>query len=379
MAPINVTYVIAAGVVALLVGGLLLLRARTLDPPGAASPALSVIIPARDEARALPILLASLARQTLAPLEVIVADDGSTDGTAGIAAAAGARVIRPGPKPPGYRGKTWPAYRAAQEARGEVLVFLDADTWLEPEGLARLASTLEGQGGGLLSVEPHHVTRRPHEQLSAYFNLLRVASVGGFGPLGSTPHGAFGPCLVIRRADYFAFGGHARPEVRGQILENYFLGQVALREGRRVSCRAGKGAVSMRMYPRDARELVEGWSKAFVTGAAASRRSFLALSSVWLSGAAASALVLALAPLFGGLPALAVGAGLYALFALQLGMMLRQVGRFSVWTSLLFPIPLLAFFAIFLRSTYLVRLRRKVSWRGQTIAIEPAGERRGRC
>jgi hypothetical protein len=59
--------------------------------------------------------------------------------------------------------------------------------------------------------------------------------------------------------------------------------------------------------------------------------------------------------------------------------MLREVGRFSVWASLLFPIPLLAFFAIFLRSAYLVRVRRSVSWRGQTISIEPEEVRRTPC
>ena len=338
-----------------------------------------MIVPARDEARTLPTLLASIARQTLAPLEVIVADDGSSDGTAAIAAAAGARVIMPGAKPPGYRGKTWPSYQAAQEARGEVLVFLDADTWLEPEGLARLAATLESQGGGLVSVEPHHEPRRPYEQLSAFFNLLRVASVGGFGPLASTPHGAFGPCIVIRRDEYFATGGHGRREVRGQILENYFLGQALLREGRRVSCREGEGTVSMRMYPGGLRELVEGWSKAFATGAAASRGAFLLLSILWLSGGAAAALALPIAPLVAGLPGLAIATALYALFALQLWFMLREVGRFSVWTSLLFPIPLLAFFSIFLRSFYLVRVRRSVAWRGQTIAIEPGAERSTPC
>lgn len=348
-------------------------RARRCDPAGAEGPSISVIIPARDEADTLPALLDSLAHQTLPALEVIVADDGSSDGTARVAAAAGARVIVPGAKPPGYTGKTWPCRRGAEAARGELLVFLDADTRLEPEGLARLAATHARQGGGLLSVEPHHETRRAHEQLSAYFNLLRAASVGGFGPLAPAPHGAFGPCVVVGRDEYFASGGHARAEVRGQILEHYFLGQALLREGKRVECREGEGVIAMRMYPRGVRELVDGWSKAFVTGAGASRGSFLLLSSLWLSGAALAALALPLAPLLVGATALLPALALYAFYALQLRGLLRQVGRFSAWTSLLFPIPLLAFFVIFLRSLYLVRVRRSVSWRGRAIAL---GDRR---
>ncbi len=133
------------------------------------------------------------------------------------------------------------------------------------------------------------------------------------------------------------------------------------------------------MYPGGLRELVEGWSKAFVTGAAASRGSLLALSSLWLSGAAGSVLALVLAPLLLGAGALAPAALLYALFALQLRGMLREVGRYSSWSWLLFPIPLLAFFALFARSAYLVRVRRSVSWKGQAIGLEADGERRPTC
>jgi 4,4'-diaponeurosporenoate glycosyltransferase len=351
-------------------GLLLLARVRRCDPPEPGlRPRISVIIPSRDEERTLPVLLASLARQSLAPLEVLVADDGSTDRTPDLAGAAGAAVVRPGPKPPGWQGKTWPAYRAALQARGELLVFLDADTRLERDGLARLAATHARQGGGWLTVEPHHETLRPYEQLSAFFNLLRVASVGGFNAGDRAPHGAFGPCLVCRRADYFAAGGHGRPEVRGQVLENFVLGQSLLRAGQRVTCREGVGVISMRMYPGGLGELCEGWSKAFVTGAGASRPAFLLLSTLWLTGAVNVAAALPAALAAGPLPGLLAGV-LYLGMALQLHVRLGQVGRFSPLTALLFPVPLLAFFAIFLRSVYLVRVRRRVTWRGQRILLE---------
>jgi 4,4'-diaponeurosporenoate glycosyltransferase len=373
---VAVLIVTGLGCLLFTVGFLVVPRLPRCELPATGAASISVIIPARNEARTLPTLLASIAEQTLLPLEVIVADDGSSDGTAELAAAAGARVILPGPKPRGWQGKTWPCFRGAEEARGEILVFLDADTRLEPEGLARLAASLERQGGGLLSVEPHHETARAHEQLSAFFNLLRVGSVGG-GPGERTPNGAFGPCLVIRREEYFELGGHGRPEVRGQILENYFLGQALLREGRRVSCCQGEGVVSMRMYPGGLAELVEGWSKAFVTGASASRGSFVLRSSLWLSGAAIASLAIPLALLLGTSTGLALAALLYGLYALQLQRMLRKVGRFSAWAWLFFPIPLLGFFAIFLRSFYRVRVRGSVSWRGQLITTEPV--RRSRC
>ena len=83
-------------------------------------PILSVIIPALDEAECLPGLLDSLAAQDRRPDEVIVADAGSTDGTAEIAAARGALVV-PGGRPAAGRNA------GAGAARGDLFLFLDAD------------------------------------------------------------------------------------------------------------------------------------------------------------------------------------------------------------------------------------------------------------
>ncbi|MBI2467114.1 MAG: glycosyltransferase family 2 protein [Candidatus Rokubacteria bacterium] len=91
----------------------------------AASPLASVVIPAYDAEATLPACLAALARQSLAPerFEVIVVDDGSTDATAQVAERAGVRVVRL----PANAGPAAARNRGAQAARGEVLVFTDAD------------------------------------------------------------------------------------------------------------------------------------------------------------------------------------------------------------------------------------------------------------
>ncbi|MDQ2755875.1 MAG: hypothetical protein M3Y71_04845, partial [Actinomycetota bacterium] len=58
---------------------------------------------------------------------------------------------------------------------------------------------------------------------------------------------------------------------------------------------------------------------------------------------------------------------------LQLRWLLRTVGSFRWWTWALFPVPLLAFTLVFVRSAVLTCLRREVTWRGRRIAVPPPG------
>lgn len=332
-------------------------------PPAPAPGDVSVVIPARDEEANLARLLGSLAGEAV---EVVVVDDHSTDATAELARRLGATVVAAGPLPEGWTGKAWACATGAAHAGGRRLAFLDADTVVEPGGLARILAEHD-RHGGLVSVQPHHVPRRPYEQLSAFFNLVALMGVDAFTPLGRrrAPTGAFGPCLVIGRADYDAVGGHAG--VRSQVLEDVALGRAAGRAGLPVTLFGGRGSLGFRMYPGGGRQLVEGWTKNIAGGAAGTRPLTLALVVAWLSGAvAAAASLVAAATGARGSPTAA--AGLYLAYAGQVAVLLRRAGRFHPLTAVAFPVPLAFFLAVFARSLALTYLRREVVWRGRTIA-----------
>lgn len=353
--------VIIAAAVLWAAGWLMLRRMRELPPVEAETPAMnvSVIVPARNEEHNLPGLLGSLAGQ--GALEVIVADDGSRDRTAAIAEEFGARVVRVSAPPTDeWRGKTWACWTAARQATGDILVFLDADTELQPGALMRLASQVDRRGG-IVSAEPYHWVPSATEQLSLAFNVIRVAGVG--------PDGAFGPCVAMRRDDYLSTGGHANHAVRGQVLEHFALGRVARSVGLPVRGYVGRGAVRFRMYPEGLSQLVQGWAKGLASGAATAGPVRLLLSILWVSGGFLATGALAVAMATTGPVTLIAAAATYAAYAAQTWWMARRVGSFALVGSLVYPLLLLMFVMVFARSSYLVHWRGQVVWKGRRIAL----------
>jgi hypothetical protein len=329
-------------------------------------PSISVLIPARNEAGTLPNHFASLSRQHQQPLEVIVIDDHSSDGTAAIARAAAGRlplkVIAPPPLPPGWCGKTWALHHGVQTSLGEVLVFLDADTEPEPDLLGSLVA-LQQRLGGLVSVQPFHRTEQPYEQLSLLFNLVGLLAV----PLGPGCGVAFGPAMTTSRHDYDRSGGHRA--VADKVVEDWFLGHCYEQAGLPVSAYIGCGQISYRMYPGGLRDMVVGFDKNFATAAGEVHWPWMLAVVLWLSGLFWAAWCLP-ASLFGwpmlGDPS-PLGNGLiYAAFALQLAWITRRVGSFR-WIPLIFPVPVLFFLGVFLLA--IINLERgQVQWKGRSVS-----------
>ena len=316
---------------------------------GISADRLSIIIPARNEEQNLPTLLRSITTQPVKPREIIVVNDSSTDRTAEIAQQLGARVVNSQPLPDGWRGKTWACHQGAQTATGELLLFLDADTWFEPDGLARVLAAYEI---GALSIGPFHAVQRAHEDLSLFFNFNMT--------VGTVPDGLFGQMLLVDRESYRRVGGHEA--VRGRILENCFLAQLFRAAGIPVRSATGRSVLSFRMYPGGVRELIEGWTKGFAAGAGQTPRGTLFLVVVWMIG-------LMFAPL-GWLMTgdwLRWGA-MYLLCVAQVAWFGWLVGAFRWFTALLYPVPLIFFFLVFAWSA--TRSGKRVSWKGREIRAD---------
>jgi 4,4'-diaponeurosporenoate glycosyltransferase len=337
----------------------------------------SVIIPALNEERRLGPLLQSLGRQTRRADEILVADDGSMDGTAELARRLGARVVTAPAKPAGWVGKNWACWTGAGAAAGGVFVFLDADVRLADDGLQRLLAERDSRGG-VVSVQPYHAVEGLVERLSAICNVVVMGSLGAFTPFGGCMRsaGGFGPCLVVSRHDYRTVGGHRA--VRDRVVEDMAFGDAARRQGLPVACLAGRGCVDFRMYPDGFPAMVEGWSKGMATGSGGSPPLVRGLMIAWITGCTSSVILLAMgiAALVGaghaGPADVAFGVwtvGIYALYAGQAWWMLRRIGSFGPVTALAFPLPLAFFHAVFARSLWLAKFRGNVTWRGLQVSV----------
>lgn len=341
--------------------GFLLIGRMRICPPARpfSGPPFSIIIPARNEERNLPRLLASIASSAVRPARVLVVDDGSSDNTAAVARGLGAEVLLSAPLPEGWNGKSWACYQGAQQATESLLLFLDADTWFAPGGLQRIISCwAEKQDPHcVLSLLPWHIMTAQYEQLSLVFNVLMASA--GFG-VWARPH-LFGQSLLISRESYIASGGHAA--VAGLVLENFELTDRLRKAGARIVCLTGAGTLQMRMFPEGFRQMFESWTKGFALGAAHSERFVTICSVVWIS-ALWTPIVLLVAPVHFSRSALLVT---YLVLSLQLAWLSRRLGNFQILTCLLYPLPLAFFCALFGHSLARLALHRKSRWRGRDV------------
>ena len=224
--------------------------------------AVSLLIPARNEALNLPGCLdAALAQRCVN--EIIVADDHSTDATAEIVlgyAARDARVklVRPDALPEGWCGKTHACQTLADSARGDWLLFIDADARLQPDAVPRMLGECRKRQLTLLScwpqLEMHSFFERVLMPLLNFVLLtLYPAPLAARRPdvrLGL----AHGACILVHAEEYRRFGGHTR--VKAELFEDTRMAQLWRADGMRSLCLDGTRVIRVRMYS----SLSEIWS-----------------------------------------------------------------------------------------------------------------------
>jgi chlorobactene glucosyltransferase len=310
--------------------------------------------------------------------EVIVVDDRSTDQTAAMVQRLMSEdwrhplhLVRGRELPPGWYGKPWACYQGYQAAKGDLLVFTDADTRHHPDLLSHAVAVLERERADMVTVVPHQECLTIWERLV----MPQICVLLGFRfhpeVVNRARHPrdliASGQFILVHRPGYEAAGTHQ--VVAGEVAEDLVLAQEFGRRNRKIILGFAERLMTTRMY-RGLGHMVEGWSKNIYLGG---RRSFPdePVRRALVPALLAAAMIFWLVPpaVFGAaaagwlprpleLPSLVASAASAIFWGLiSLGM------EIPVWCGLLYPVGAAISLYIILRSTW--RGGRKVEWKGR--------------
>jgi chlorobactene glucosyltransferase len=249
----------------------------------------SVLVPVRNEARNLPALLQRLEAIAFRRLEILLLDDESDDASLLLLEHwarrqhQDVRVLRGLPRPRGWVGKNWACWQLAEAARGNVLLFVDAD--VRPSNVA-VRRTVEA----MLATDADALTGIPHQRMGSWLERLVVPMVMHFAPAAllplrwlaahPTPRAVFanGQWLAVRREVYFAVGGHRR--VHNSVLDDVALGRAVVAGGGVLVPVVATRDLAVRMYD-GAPALVRGFGKNLAALAGGHFGTVLLVAVVW--------------------------------------------------------------------------------------------------
>lgn len=332
----------------------------------------SVLVPARDEAANLRRLLPALRASRHIDLEVLVLDDGSRDATRAVVREHAAldprvRLIEGAPLPAGWTGKNWACHQLAHHARGEILLFCDADVVPGPDAVARTVTAIATDGADVVTAFPWHEPGGWFEEaVIPAVTQLPVAALLPLPLVRSTRAVSLsvgnGQWMAWRREAYERIGGHLR--VRGDVLEDVRLAREAKRDGLRLLPLVATRDLAIRMY-RGRSETRDGFGKNLYLLAGGTDATLAAALTLYV---AAGALPLVL-------PALTEsGSAAWVPLALLAGVRLATAALFEdgVRSVLLHPVSVAAVAALALVSRTRHR-RGSVWWKKRLVTAEGTG------
>jgi len=352
-----------------------------MTPPAPNPPAISAIVPARNEEAVIAACVESLAQQEEIT-EILVVNDQSTDRTAEIVRALAEkhprlRLLESRELPAGWLGKNHAVGLGAHEAKGDWFLFTDADAVHENDSAAKALDIARNHDAALISFSPEQVMETWYEKALIPYVYCRLEKRFSFEQVNDpqkTVAAANGQFLMIRRDAYEAVGGHA--SIAGKVLEDVALAKRVKSAGHRIWFGSGKGIVRVRMY-RSFGAMWEGWKKnlyQLMGGSpdAIAREMVAALVPVLAVIVVTSTFWGFTESVIGALAAFA--AGILAIFVVYEGELKRnQFATALIW----YGIPGRLLYAGVLGASYRSHVKGKLKWKGREYPVGTPGASKG--
>ncbi|HSC77683.1 MAG TPA: glycosyltransferase family 2 protein [Candidatus Acidoferrales bacterium] len=333
-------------------------------------PSLSILLSARDEAVKMPQALPTLLAQDYPDYEVVAVDDRSSDATAQIlddfaGRHSNLKVVHLKELPPGWLGKPHGLYTAWQHARGDWLVFTDADVRFSPDLLRRAVAVVRRQGWDHVTlaglVEAHGFWEKVAVSYFALGFVLYHEPWNVSDPRSKKYFGV-GSFQMVRRSAYEAAGTHQR--LKMEVIDDVKLGKIIKQAGFRSGVALPKERVRLR-WQEGLSNIIRGTTK-----------NFFAATGFSLPVAAAQVLAILLANilpflallLLPGLPGLL--AALTVLVLLLMHALIAHDLHISPLYAFTHPLGAAIFAYMILRSTVVTLWRGGVVWRDTFYSIE---------
>jgi GT2 family glycosyltransferase len=253
---------------------------------------ISIVIPAFNSARELEESLPALMAQTAPDHEVFVVDDGSTDGTARVASAHGARLLRHVTN----RGPAEARNHGARHARGAVLLFLDADVIAHPDVLSRLGEIFHGEPDVAAVFGSYDAFPRGRGLVSRYRNLLHHFVHQQADREAETFWAGLG---AVRRMAFEEVGGFDAARFKQPSIEDIELGYRLRRAGYHIRLDRGLQGTHLKAWTfsstirTDIMHRALPWARLILESGSSVRDLNLRVGQRWSAVLLASALVAA--------------------------------------------------------------------------------------
>lgn len=233
------------------------------------NPAVSVLIPARNEEKNIAKCLLSLVKQNYKNIEIMVLNDNSTDNTFRIVKKISGvyknvKLINGKPLPEEWTGKNYACYQLFRKSKGKFLFFTDADTVHNRNSVSSAVSCLIKERLDILSACPRQIMESFSERMVinlTNFQILippllfiRKSRIPIFGS-------GIGSLMVVRRNIYQALGGHK--EIKNSCVEDTLISKLFIKKGYKFMIFNGKKIYTTRLY-NNFNEIYDGFCRVFM-------------------------------------------------------------------------------------------------------------------